>query len=144
MGLAATREREHEGEQEGEHAEDSRAHWSRLLGLHPLVAFGMIAVDMMLFGGEAASLGIGLMVTIPVALALAIPCILLQRYSFKDTWGAAVGKGLMVGVLTAIPFPIGSPLTVVGGVLGLRGLKKPKHKHLTAPIKTRVLPGPKR
>lgn len=124
--------------------ESSRAHWSRLLGLHPLVAFGMIAVDMMLFGGEAASGGIGLLVTIPVALALTIPCVLLQRYAFDDTWGAALGKGLMVGVLTAIPMPIGSPVTVIGGILGIRGMIKPKPKELGPRIKTRVLPETKR
>ena len=119
-----------------------------MLGLHPLVAFGMIAADMMLFGGEAATAGVGLAVTIPVALALAIPCILLQRYAFKDTWGAAFGKGMMVGVLTAIPFPIGSPLTIAGGILGLRGLKpKPKVQLETRElpeIKTRMLPDPKK
>jgi hypothetical protein len=124
--------------------EDTRTHWSRMLGLHPLVAFGMIAADLMLFGGEAATAGIGLAVTIPVALALALPCILLQRYSFKDDWGAAIGKGLMVGVLTAIPFPIGSPITIVGGILGLRGMKaKPKSKELPQ-ITTRILPEPRK
>lgn len=98
--------------------------WSRMLGLHPLVAFGMIAADMMLFGGETATGGVGLVVTIPVALALTLPCILLQRYSFGDDWGTAAGKGLMVGVLTAIPFPIGSPITILGGILGWRS-KRP-------------------
>jgi hypothetical protein len=98
--------------------------YAQMLGLHPMVAFGMVAADMMLFGGEAATAGVGLAVTIPVALALTLPCILLQRYSFGDGWGAAVGKGLMVGVLTAIPFPIGSPLTILGAVLGWRSKKK--------------------
>lgn len=95
-----------------------------MLGLHPFVAFGMVAADMMLFGGEAATAGVGLAVTVPVALALTVPCILLQRYSFGDNWGAAVGKGLMVGVLTAIPFPIGSPLTILGAILGWRSKRK--------------------
>ena len=53
------------------------------------------------------------------ALALTLPCILIQRYSFKDGWGAAIGKGLLVGVLTAIPLPLGSPATLAGGVIGL-------------------------
>lgn len=98
--------------------------WARMLGLHPLVAFGMIAADMMLFGGETATGGIGIAVTIPVALALTVPCILLQRYSFGDDWGSAAGKGIMVGVLTAIPFPIGSPLTIIGGILGWRSKRR--------------------
>lgn len=105
----------------------TRAQLTRSLGLHPLVAFGMFACDWMLFGGEVGSLGVGLTVTIPIALALTIPCVLLQRYSFKDSWGAAIGKGLLVGVLTAIPLPIGSAFTLIGGVLGLF---KPRPKAL--------------
>lgn len=113
----------------GHEAETGRARLARSLGLHPLVAFAMFACDWMLFGGEAGSLGVGLAVTIPVALALTIPCVLVQRYSFKDTWGAALGKGLLVGVLTAIPLPIGSPLTLAGGILGFF---KPRPKALPA------------
>lgn len=94
--------------------------WANMVGLHPFVAFGMVAVDMMLFGGEAATGGVALTVTIPIALALTVPCVLLQKYSFGDNWGAALGKGLMVGVLTAIPFPIGSPVTILGAILGWR------------------------
>jgi hypothetical protein len=99
--------------------ETTRERLARSLGLHPLVAFGMFACDWMLFGGEVGTGGVGLAVTIPVALALVVPCVLLQRYAFRDSWGAALGKGLMVGVLTAIPMPIGSPATAIGGVLGL-------------------------
>lgn len=104
----------------------------------------MIAADMMLFGGEASTGGVALAITIPVALALALPCILLQRFSFKDPWGAAIGKGMLVGVLTAIPFPIGSPLTIIGGILGLRGLKPRPKLAPVAPIQTRFLPDVKK
>ena len=114
----------------GEAAEGARAGLARSLGLHPLVAFGMFAADWMLFGGEASTGGIGLAVTIPVALALSIPSALIQRYSYGDGWGAAIGKGLLVGVLTAIPMPIGSPVTLAGGVLGLL---RPKRKKALPP-----------
>lgn len=102
----------------------TRGKWASAIGLHPLVAFGMVAADMMLFGGEMASGGVGLAVTIPIALALTVPCVLLQRYSYGDTWGEAFGKGIMVGVLTAIPFPIGSPVTILGAIVGWRSKKE--------------------
>ena len=102
----------------------ARAGVAQSLGLHPLVAFGMFACDWMLFGSEAGSAGVALTLTIPIALALTIPSILIQRYSFGDRWGAAIGKGLLVGVLTAIPMPIGSPVTLAGGVIGLLRPKK--------------------
>ena len=91
---------------------------SAKVGLHPLVGFGMFAVDWMLFGPEAGSLGITWPISLTVAAGLTIPCILIQRYGFKENWGLALGKGLMVGVLTAIPSPLPSVLTFVGGAMG--------------------------
>ncbi|MBK8251263.1 MAG: hypothetical protein IPK82_01160 [Polyangiaceae bacterium] len=105
---------------------DARSTLVKTLGLHPLVAFGMFACDWMLFGGEASSAGVGLALTIPIALALTIPSVLIQRFTFRDSWGAALGKGLMVGVLTAVPMPLGSPVTLAGGVIGLFGKGKKK------------------
>ncbi|MBU1878819.1 MAG: hypothetical protein KJ734_07705, partial [Chloroflexi bacterium] len=71
----------------------------QMLGLHPLVGFGMFAVDSMLFAETLATAGIGWTITVPVAVALTIPCVLLQKYAIGDGWGVAIGKGLMVGVL---------------------------------------------
>ena len=84
------------------------------LGLHPFVGFGMAAVDVMLFGAP----GVGWVVSVPVALALTVPCILIQRYGFKESWGLAIGKGMMVGVLTAIPTPLPAALSFTGGAMG--------------------------
>ena len=84
------------------------------LGLHPLVGFGMAAVDVMLFGTGAVSW----VISVPVALALTVPCILIQKYGFKEDWGLAIGKGMMVGVLTAIPSPLPSALSFAGGAMG--------------------------
>jgi len=95
---------------------------SQTVGLHPLVGFGMFAVDLMLFGEETLTAGIGWPVAVAVAVALTIPCILIQHYAYKDDWGAAVGKGLLVGVLTAIPTPLPAVVPFLGGALGLVGM----------------------
>ena len=91
---------------------------SRSFGLHPLVGFGMFAIDMMLFDSEVLTLGLSWPISIGIGVALTIPSILIQRYSFKDGWGAATGKGLLVGVLTAIPTPLPSLIPLLGGALG--------------------------
>lgn len=91
----------------------------RQLGLHPLVAFAMVVVDLML---TAADLFTAATVSVLVAVILTIPCILLQRYAYKDEWGIAVGKGLIVGILTAIPTPLPAIVTGMGGVAGTIGL----------------------
>jgi hypothetical protein len=40
----------------------------------------------------------------------------------KEPWGLAIGKGMIIGVLTAIPTPLPSILTFGGGVLGAAAL----------------------
>ncbi len=90
----------------------------KMMGLHPLVGFGMFAVDSMLFTGEAGTLGASWVISIGIAIALTIPCTLIQRYGFKEGWGLAIGKGIMVGCLTAIPTALPSVVPVAGGLLG--------------------------
>ena len=87
------------------------------LGLHPLAAFGLVAVDWMLFGAEGAVVTTA--ITVPVGFALGFACSLVQRHAYKDSWGAALGKGVIMGVLTAIPTGLPSILNAVGGGLGL-------------------------
>ena len=90
----------------------------QMMGLHPLVGFGMFAVDGMLFTAEGATLGASWVISIGVAIALTIPCVLIQKYGFKDEWGLAIGKGIMIGCLTAIPTGLPSVVPLVGGALG--------------------------
>lgn len=104
----------------------------RAMGLHPLVAFGMTAIDIMLFGAEGISAGLGIPVCIAIALVLIIPCVLIQKYAFNDNWGAALGKGIMVGLLTAIPTPLPSALIVGGGVVGTMGMMLPRPQEAPA------------
>ncbi len=101
--------------------------FAQYVGLHPLVGFGVLAVDSMLFGGELMTLGVGWAISVPVGLVLALAAILVQRFAWGDSWQAAVGKGLTIGVLTAIPTPIPSILPVAGGIVGLlHSSKAPK------------------
>lgn len=94
-------------------------HLCKVLGLHPLVGFGMFAVDWMLFGGEIFSAGMLEIISIIIAVLLTIQCILIQKYSFGDIWGAAIGKGMIVGILTAIPTALPSVIPLGGGIIGL-------------------------
>ncbi|MCX6985551.1 MAG: hypothetical protein NT118_12510 [Lentisphaerae bacterium] len=98
----------------------------KLLGLHPLVAFGMIVVDMMLFAPDCT--GVGWLVSCAVAFVLTFPCILVQRFAYGDHWGIAIGKGMIVGILTAIPTPLPALVTGTSGVLGLIGMAASQEK----------------
>jgi hypothetical protein len=89
------------------------------VGLSPFVGFGMFAIDWMLFAAEGSTLGTSWFISIGFACVLTIPCILIQRYGFKDEWGLAIGKGLMIGCLTAVPTALPSFVPLIGGGLGL-------------------------
>ncbi|MBN1336045.1 MAG: hypothetical protein JXB39_08805 [Deltaproteobacteria bacterium] len=97
----------------------------KTLGLHPLAAFSLVAVDWMLFSGDVASVGLTTAITVPVGFALGLGCALVQRHAFKDSWGAALGKGVVMGVLTAIPTGLPGILNAVGGGMGLLHLLRP-------------------
>jgi len=105
----------------------------RQLGLHPLVAFAMVVVDVMLVASDLATAAT---VSVLVALVLTIPCVLLQRYAYKDEWGVAIGKGMIVGLLTAIPTPLPAIVTGVGGVAGTIGMltDRKEPEALPAPV----------
>ena len=55
----------------------------------------------------------------PVSVVFAIASVFIQRYGFKDDWGLAIGKSLLIGCLTAIPSPLPSAVSITGGILGL-------------------------
>lgn len=89
------------------------------VGLSPFVGFGMFAIDWMLFAAEGSTFGGSWVISIGIACVLTIPCILIQRYGYKDEWGLAIGKGLMIGCLTAIPTALPAFVPLIGGGLGL-------------------------
>jgi hypothetical protein len=92
------------------------------LGLDPFVAFGMVAIDWMLFTGlEVPSFGLLAVLSFFTGLALTIPCALIQRHVYGDSWGAAWGKALLCGLLTALPSSLPSFLTAGWGIVGVIG-----------------------
>lgn len=92
-------------------------------GLHPFVALGVICVDIMLFYTDM------LIVTWPISILfgflLMIPSIIMQRYAYEDSWLLAISKGMIIGILTAIPTPLPAIVTGAGGTIGvLESIKK--------------------
>lgn len=96
----------------------------QLAGLHPLIAGAVVTVDAMLFGGSVITGGIGWIASIPVGLVLGFATTLVQKGNYNDSNDIAVGKGLVVGVLTAIPTALPGVITGTSGVIGLASLVK--------------------
>jgi len=92
-------------------------------GLHLLVAGSMTGLDCMMFNAfEAPSMELMAPVCAFVGMAMILPCALVQKYAYGDNWGAAWGKSMLVGLLTAFPTPLPSFLTAAWGVMGVIGM----------------------
>lgn len=109
-------------------------------GIHPLGALAFICVDTMLFASELAV--IGWLISIPVGMIIGISCFLLQKFAYKDDIPTSIAKALIIGLLTAIPTPLPSVITGVGGVLGMigaiKGLIQPKIQQSSPPPMPRI------
>jgi len=90
-----------------------------MFGIHPAVASLTLIVDLMLFGGEVATMGAILPVSIGAGTLLGLIVYLAQRKWYGDDKDSAAIKGLILGFLTAIPTPLPAILTVPSGIVGL-------------------------
>ena len=72
-------------------------YFCQTFGLHPLTAFGLFAVDWMLFGEEVATAGVGWLISLPVGAALGLAAFLIQKHAYKDETLPAFAKALLVG-----------------------------------------------
>lgn len=81
---------------------------------------GLFAVDWLLFGEEIATGGVGWIISLPVGVLLGLVATRIQRRLYKDESTAAIAKGFVVGLITAIPTPLSSlgllPLAAFGAV----------------------------
>ena len=110
---------------------------SRLLqicGIHPLVAVFTAIVDTMLFANTSVTLGVGWLLSIPIAMFVSLVTFIVQKESFGDGWLLSIAKAMAIGLLIAIPTPIPSTITAGMGILGF--LKKPKHQLTESKILT--------
>jgi len=92
---------------------------SQIFGIHPAIAFLTLIVDLMLFGGEVATLGAILPVSFGAGCVLGLIAYLAQRKWYGDDKDSALIKGLILAFLTAIPTPLPALLTVPSGIVGL-------------------------
>jgi hypothetical protein len=99
--------------------------------VHPLAAITTVVLDNVFGVFEiidplaiiVTSLGVGILGTISTTL--------VQRYLAKDSWGASIAKGLVMGIIAGVPFPVtgtavGVPLLAWAGLHEWVKLPAPK------------------
>jgi hypothetical protein len=91
----------------------------QLFGLDPRVAFLTFIVDLMLFGGNVLTFGLLIPVSIIVGVVLGFVTYRAQIRWYGDDKESALIKGVIIGLLTAIPTPLPAVLYVPSGLLGL-------------------------
>jgi hypothetical protein len=92
--------------------------FSQAFGLHPIAGITTLAVNMMLFTGELATMG----ALIPVAFAVAVVLAYVTykcQVRYGDDHDAALVKAMAVGLLTAIPTSLPSFLTLPSTAVGI-------------------------
>jgi hypothetical protein len=88
-------------------------------GLDPRIAVLTVIVDTMLFGGDAITWGLLIPIGIAVGVILAFIVYKAQRVWCGDDHENALIKALIVGLLTAIPAPLGPLFAIPSGLLGI-------------------------
>ena len=89
--------------------------------IHPLAALATIVLDNV-FGAFEIIDPLALIVTcVSVGTLGTLTTMFVQRYLAKDSWGAAVAKGLVMGIIAGVPFQVtgtavGIPLLAWAGL----------------------------
>jgi hypothetical protein len=102
-----------------EHVPVSAHGFGQVFGLDPRVVLLTAIVDTMLFGGQFLTLGTSTLISLPVGIVLGFITYKAQRHWYRDDRESAIIKGLIVGLLTAIPTSLPGFLTIPSGVIGL-------------------------
>jgi hypothetical protein len=99
--------------------EGSIQRFSQLFGLDPRIAFLTLIIDMMLNAGDLLSMGLLLPVSVAAGIVLAYVVYRAQINWYGDDKESAKIKGIILGLLTAIPTPLPAVLYIPAGILGL-------------------------
>jgi len=102
--------------------------------VHPLTALATIALDSIFGVIEIFDPLLLLLTSLAVGVVGAITSAMLQRFVAKEDWGPAIAKGLVMGILAGVPYPvtgtaIGVPLLAWAGMH--QWIKVPNRKERT-------------
>ncbi len=90
-----------------------------MFGLDPRIAFLTLVVDSMLFGGDIITGGASIGLSVFVGAVLGFVTYKAQRKWYGDDKDSALLKGVILGLLTAIPAPLPALLSIPSGIVGL-------------------------
>jgi len=106
--------------------------------IHPLAAITTLVLDNVFGVVEIADPFLLVVTSITVGVVGAVTTMFVQRYLAKDTWGASIAKGLVMGVIAGVPYQVagtavGIPLLTWAGLHEWLKLKPPKNPQAKLP-----------
>lgn len=91
--------------------------------IHPLAALVTVVLDNVFGVFEILDPFMIVLTSVSVGVLGTVSTMLVQRYLAKDEWGPSIAKGLVMGIIAGVPFPVTG--TVVGvPLLAWSGLHK--------------------
>ena len=89
--------------------------------VHPLAALVTIVLDNVFGAVELVDPFTIILTCVTVGGLCTVTTMLVQRYLAKDSWGASVAKGLVMGIIAGVPFQVtgtavGIPLLAWAGL----------------------------
>ena len=89
--------------------------------VHPLAALATIVLDNVFGVIELVDPFTIILTSVSVGVLGTVTTMLVQRYLAKDSWGASIAKGLVMGIIAGVPFQVtgtavGIPLLAWAGL----------------------------
>lgn len=89
--------------------------------IHPLAALATLVLDNVFGVIELADPLVLILTSATVGVVATVTTMLVQRYLARDSWGASVAKGLVMGIIAGVPFQVtgtavGIPLLAWAGL----------------------------
>src|SRR5690348_1446993 len=89
--------------------------------IHPMAAFATIILDGFFSVFEVLDPLLLFFISAFIGILGFSATTLVQRFLAKDSWGAAIAKGVVMGIVAGVPYPItgtliGTPLLVWAGL----------------------------
>ena len=114
--------------------------------VHPLAALATIVLDNVFGVIELVDPLTIILTSLTVGVIGTVTTMLVQRYLAKDSWGASIAKGLVMGIVAGVPFQVtgtavGIPLLAWAGLHEWVKTPAPKEPPQHLPPSDEILEG---
>ena len=80
-----------------------RAFILEILNLHPVIVYGIVAIDLLLFAAELFTFGLSFFLTIIISFLFGIFTIYVQMMACGDEFPIALSKGIISAIIILVP-----------------------------------------